>query len=71
MEVPEETKKCLKRALQEVLDNGLSKTQYQELTKLVLEYTDIFRTKLGSDPPAKLPPMILVVIVYFYYVGGV
>ena len=37
--------------------NGMSEEGSHALEALLKEYADIFRTKLGSDPPADVPPM--------------
>jgi transposase InsO family protein len=48
-------------ALEKMLTNseamGASVIQVAKLRKLVYTYKDIWRTKLGPDPPAKVPPL--------------
>jgi len=41
------------------MENNFPKTRERELRDLVGEYSDIFRTKRGSGPPATIPPMIV------------
>ena len=38
---------------------GMEEEHVQELEALLMEFVDIFRTKLGADPPAKVPPMAI------------
>ena len=38
---------------------GLPKQLFDRLRNLVLDYQDIFRNKMGSDPPANIPPMTI------------
>jgi len=52
-----ETKKHLESMLHEAVENGLENDAAAELSSLLMEYIDIFRTKIGCDPPANIPPM--------------
>ena len=38
---------------------GLPGSLHVSLRELVLQYRDIFRNKMGSDPPANVPPMVI------------
>ena len=38
---------------------GLVDSLHVGLRELVLQYRDIFRNKMGSDPPANVPPMVI------------
>jgi len=55
----EETSEAIKEMIQDAIDNGLPHEFHDQFKKIVWHYADIFRTKLGSDPPAKLPPMVI------------
>lgn len=46
-----------KNILENAVSNGLSSTGKQRLEMLITKYRDIFRIKLGSDPPAKVAPL--------------
>jgi len=61
LECPGETRKALGKMLREAMENNFPKTRERELRDLVGEYSDIFRTKLGSvrrysPPQAKFLP---------------
>lgn len=47
----------LRQMLQQTIENGLPEKLYKCLSALAFEYKDIFRLKIGSDPPVKIPPM--------------
>ena len=47
---------AIRKMLQRALDAGLPSCHKEELKDIVMEY-DIWRSKLGPDPPAKVPPM--------------
>ena len=47
----------LQEKVREAGQNGISDSGASELEALLKEYADIFRTKLGSGPLAKVPPM--------------
>ena len=49
----------LHQLLSESAQQGLPKSLSAQLGSLVLEYSDIFRNKMGSDSPAKATPMII------------
>ena len=40
-------------------ENGLLERLHQTLAALFNEYGDVFRIRLGSEPPANIPPMIV------------
>ena len=52
-----ETQKHLRDRVREAKENGMEPKHVTELAALLTEFADVFRTKLGADPPAKLPPM--------------
>lgn len=56
-ECASETDAHLQNALKEAVRNGLPTDHTETLTHLINEYRDIFRSRLGSDPPARVPPM--------------
>ena len=45
--------------LSEAAQQGLPESLSAQLGSLVLDYSDIFRNKMGSDSPAKVAPMII------------
>ena len=49
----------LHQLLSEAAPQGLPESLYAQLVSLVLEYSDIFRNKMGSDSPAKVAPIII------------
>lgn len=55
-----ETELSLDRIIQEATDSGLSPEEGTRLKHLVFGYKDIFRTKIGGDPPADVPAMKIV-----------
>lgn len=56
-ECPEETNINLQTAIKNAFDNGLPLEYVNKLHKLLSKYRDIFRSRIGSDPPALIPPM--------------
>lgn len=54
---PEELRKVLKDRIQEAVGSGISSAGEERLRKLLFEYADVFRLKLGKGPPAKVEPM--------------
>lgn len=48
---------AFKSIIVEVQRNGISAHGYNRLNALLQKYRDIFRIKLGNDPPAKLPAL--------------
>jgi hypothetical protein len=53
----EATKLSLEELLADCSTNGLPVEFRSAFRELVHEYADIFRTRLGADPPANVPPM--------------
>jgi len=53
----EQTAICLESMIKEAIEHGLPIEYHEELRTLVYSYSDIFRTKLGADPPADTPAM--------------
>ena len=45
---------AIKRSL-----NHLPKSLHKQLQDLIFEFEEIFRTKLGKDPPVDMTPMII------------
>lgn len=39
------------------IDHGLSVTHQEELISMVRKIADIFRNRIGADPPFHIPPM--------------
>ena len=56
-EDPNETTRLLGISVDQAVKDGLPKDMESTLGSLVMEFRDIFRSQLGSDPPAKIPPM--------------
>ena len=56
-ESPVESDDALAEMLQSASEAGFPDHLQEDLTRLVRDYRDIFRTRLGNDPPAPLPPM--------------
>ena len=52
-----EVRAAVEDMLTRASSEGLSKSQVGELRELVHEHWDVWRTQLGADPPAKVPPM--------------
>ena len=52
-----EVQELLEAEIQRCSDAGLGKNAVGELRELCHQYQDIFRTQLGFDPPAAVPPM--------------
>ena len=50
------TARHLREKVEEARQKGTSDVGARELSKLLTEYADIFRTKLGPDPPVDVPP---------------
>lgn len=58
-EDPDETKRALEQRFNDAIDSGLPAEHHDELRSLLHDYSDIFRTKMGSDPPASVAPMTI------------
>ena len=56
---PKETLAHLRDRVREAEKNGMSADGLKELEQLLTEFRDIFRTKLGNDPPADVEPMTI------------
>ena len=41
------------------MQHGISPTQATNFRSLILKYRDIFRVRLGPDPPVDIPPFII------------
>ena len=52
-----ETQRHLRDRVREAKAQGMEEEHVRELDSLLQEFSDIFRTKLGADPPARVPPM--------------
>ena len=50
---------CLQTMIEEASENGLPNEYKPRLRNLLENYADIFRIKLGSDPPVDVPPMAI------------
>lgn len=57
--IEEDVKEDMSQMFQRAIDAGLPPGQHDELRYIVLEYSEIFRNKMGSDPPAAMHPMII------------
>ncbi len=44
--------------VRKTVQNGLSQCHSERLTFFLTRYRDIFRIKLGKDPPAKVQPLL-------------
>lgn len=53
----EQVQDACKELLQKARNNGMTSKGLDHLTVLLKEYRDIFRIRLGNDPPAKVEPM--------------
>jgi hypothetical protein len=49
----------LDNLLSQAIINGLPSQYEQRWKNLIHEYADVFRLKLGNDPTAKVPPMVV------------
>jgi hypothetical protein len=58
-EVAAETMVHLETMIENAKTNGLPEDLHSKFRELVLNHTDIFRTTLGADPPASVPPMVI------------
>ena len=47
-----ETGSCLAERVQEAEQNGMPVTHPRQLRYLLFEFSNIFRTRLGANPPA-------------------
>ena len=52
---------ALQQAIQRAKKEGLEKSYVDKITNVLKMYLDVFRTKLGDDPPAKVDPMQAVI----------
>ena len=57
---PAETMRQLLARFDEAVAQGLPRELHDELRSLLQEFADVFRTKLGADPPVSVPPMRIV-----------
>lgn len=55
----EEIDEALERNMEEARCNGLSPKGQERLKNILLGYRDVFRLKLGPDPPANVAPLII------------
>ena len=55
--IPKKTDDMLDASIEQAVRDGFPLEYKKDLQSLVREYRDIFRSQLGSDPPAKIPPM--------------
>jgi len=56
-ETIEEKKKAIDEKIEEAVTNGISKNGAVKLRKILENYEDVLRVRLGNDPPAKVVPM--------------
>lgn len=56
-ENPSETDASLRAAVEREINQGLPSQRIKDLSGLLKEYQDIFRSRMGPDPPAKVPAM--------------
>ena len=54
---PAEIDSAIKEMVQQATNNGMSKNGIVVLQQTLSEYRDVFRIKLGLDPPANVPPL--------------
>lgn len=57
VDTEQQIKEALKKLLDEAIENGLTERQGRRLGQLLDRFWDIFRLRLGPDPPAKVEPM--------------
>ncbi len=57
VDVEDEVFEALEGKLREAQENGLSERHTARLRRLVFKYGDIWRIRLGADPPIKWPPV--------------
>ena len=48
-----------RKIFEDALGAGLPANLHNRLKQMLEEYRDVFRTRLGQDPAASLPPMII------------
>ncbi|ETP51551.1 hypothetical protein F442_03335, partial [Phytophthora nicotianae P10297] len=53
-----EVKVAVDELVDKAIDNGFPRERRDELLKIALMF-DIWRLKLGGDPPAKVPPLLI------------
>ena len=58
-DTPEEIDAAFRELLKEAQTEGMSDDGLKELSNILSEYRDIFRIRLGRDPPARVEPMQL------------
>ena len=56
---PDDVKQDLKQMIDRAIDKGLPEEYVPKFQNLVFEFKDIFRNKIGTDPPSSTPPMII------------
>lgn len=52
-----EIREALDKMLANAIESGLPREQSDRWKALLNKYADVFRTRIGNDPPAKVPPM--------------
>jgi hypothetical protein len=56
---PEELADAIEGLITSADQEGMSRDCVQSLRQLVTEYKDVFRVKLGADPPANVKPLFI------------
>ncbi|KAE9180668.1 hypothetical protein PF004_g24770 [Phytophthora fragariae] len=59
---PDDIVNCLDDMLKAAMENGFPAECAEQLDKLVRQEVDLWRAKLGADPPAKLEPLRVVLM---------
>ncbi|KAE8969903.1 hypothetical protein PR003_g28562, partial [Phytophthora rubi] len=59
---PDDIVNCLDDMLKAAMENGFPAECAEQLDKLVRQEVNLWRTKLGADPPAKLEPLRVVLM---------
>ncbi|GMF12467.1 unnamed protein product [Phytophthora lilii] len=62
MTSPDEITECIDSMLTNAVDAGFPKEQVAALSDIVKQEVNLWRTKLGADPPAKLDPLRVVLM---------
>lgn len=57
VDADDEVEQVLAERLHEAVKAGASEMQIQKLKEVLHEYKDVFRIKLGADPPVKIEPL--------------
>ena len=58
----EDIDKALSDIVTEASRNGISDAGRKRLAEMLEEYRDVFRIKLGKDPPAKVEPLVITLV---------